>query len=198
LRSASGAEFRAVVKPAGQRDHGLRTRRLFLRPWREEDRDPFAALNADAEVMEHFPSPLTRAQSDGLADRIQARFAAQGYGLWAVEIPDEAPFIGFVGLMHVPEEMPFAPALEVGWRLARPYWGRGLAYEGAQAALAFAFTELEVAEVVAYTAQRNVRSRRLMERLGMYHDTDADFEHPGIAPGSPLAPHVLYRLARGA
>jgi RimJ/RimL family protein N-acetyltransferase len=196
LRSASGAGFRVVVNPGRQRDYGLRTQRLVLRPWRDEDREPFAALNADAQVMEHFPAALTRAQSDELADRIDARFAAQGYGLWAVEIPGETPFIGFVGLMHVPEEMPFAPALEVGWRLARPYWGRGLAHEGAQAAIDFAFAQLGLDEVVAYTARRNLRSRRLMERLGMRHDAGADFDHPGIEPTSPLQPHVLYRLPR--
>lgn len=194
MRSASGAEFRGVADAAAVCGPELRTERLLLRPWRDEDRAPFAALNADAEVMEHFPAPLTRAQSDAMVDRIEALFAAQGYGLWALELPNEAAFVGFVGLMHVPEELPFAPAIEVGWRLARPYWGRGLALEGARAAIAYAFERVGVGELVSYTAARNVRSRRLMERLGMRHD--ADFLHPGIEPGSPLAPHVLYRLTR--
>jgi RimJ/RimL family protein N-acetyltransferase len=191
--SASGAVFRVVDSRAGGHGPELRTEHLVLRPWRHEDRDPFAALNADPEVMRYFSSTRSREESDALAGRIEASFAADGYGLWAVEVTDEAPFIGFVGLMHVPEEMPFAPALEVGWRLARPYWGRSLAFEAARAAIAFAFEQVDVREVVAYTAAGNTRSRRLMERLGMRYQEAADFPHPGIADGHPLQLHVLYR-----
>jgi RimJ/RimL family protein N-acetyltransferase len=146
--------------------------------------------------MEHFVAPASRAESDALADRIEADMREHGYGLWAVELPEEADMIGFTGLMNVSAQMPFAPAVEAGWRLARPYWGRGLAYEGARAALAFGFDELELAEIVAFTAVENTRSRRLMERLGMRRDPTGDFEHPLIEPGHRLRAHVLYRVAR--
>ncbi len=116
----------------------LRTERLLLRPWRDEDRQPFAAMNADPAVMEHFPSTLTRAQSDALAERIDSELRRRGYGLWALEIPGEAPFAGFVGLQPVDRELPFAPATELGWRLANSHWGRGLASEAARAAVALA------------------------------------------------------------
>jgi RimJ/RimL family protein N-acetyltransferase len=121
-------------------------------------------------------------------------FEDRGYGLWAVELPGTAPFVGCVGLLAVGEELPFAPAVEVGWRLARPDWGQGLACEAASAAIAFAFDRLRLSELVAYTAERNERSRRLMDRLGMRHDPAENFVHPGLPSGDPLAPHVLYRL----
>jgi ribosomal-protein-alanine N-acetyltransferase len=171
---------------------------LLLRRWHQEDLEGLAALNADPEVMEHFPSVLSREQSAAQLSRLEETFECHGYGLWAAELRPQGALIGFVGLQPVPAEMPFAPAIEVGWRLARPYWGRSLAHEGARAALAYAFERLRLEEVVAYTAARNARSRRLMERLGMRHDADADFAHPGIGPGSPLQPHVVYRLTAGA
>jgi ribosomal-protein-alanine N-acetyltransferase len=144
----------------------LETPRLLLRRWRPEDREPFAALNADPEVMEHFPAPLRRGESDALAARIEAGFERRGFGLWAVEVRESAEFIGFVGL-DVPQfEAPFMPAIEVGWRLARPAWGHGYATEAARAALAFGFERLELDEVVAMTAVGNSRSRAVMERLG--------------------------------
>jgi ribosomal-protein-alanine N-acetyltransferase len=151
-------------------------------------------MNADPAVMEYFPATLTRAQSDALADRIEGDLQRLGYGLWAVEIPDEAPFIGFVGLLATDDDMPFAPAIEIGWRLAGRYWGRGLAGDGARAALAFGFDELVLAEIVALTAAGNLRSRRVMERLGMRRDPAEDFEHPALPAGHQLALHVLYRI----
>ncbi|MGO9762259.1 MAG: GNAT family N-acetyltransferase [Solirubrobacteraceae bacterium] len=172
----------------------LRTERLLLRPWRAEDREPFAALNADPAVMEYFPATLSRAESDKLAQRIDGDIQRQGYGLWAVEIPGEAPFIGFVGLLATDVDMPFSPATEVGWRLARDHWGRGLASEAARAAIAFAFDELELGKIVALTAAGNVRSRRVMERLGMRRDPAEDFAHPRLPAGHPLEQHVLYRI----
>ena len=159
-----------------------------------EDREPFAAINADPAVMEYFPSTLTRGQSDGLAERIDGELRREGYGLWALEIPTEAPFIGFVGLQATNAEMPFTRTTEIGWRLARSYWGRGLATEAARAALAFGFDELALSEIVAFTATGNLRSRRVMERLGMRHEPAADFVHPKLVAGHPLALHVLYRL----
>jgi RimJ/RimL family protein N-acetyltransferase len=172
----------------------LTTERLLLRPWRAEDREPFAALNADPAVMEHFPTTLSTAQSDALAERIDSDLRRLGYGLWAVEVPGEASFIGFVGLQETEDDMPFPTTTEVGWRLARSHWGRGLASEAARAALAFAFHELALGEVVAFTYAGNVRSRRVMERLGMRHDPAGDFIHPELSARHPLAPHVLYRI----
>jgi len=172
----------------------LRTDRLLLRRWRPSDREPFAAINADPLVMRHFPATLTRAQSDALVERIEACFEEHGYGVWAVEIPDDAPLIGFVGLLPVPPHMPFAPAVEVGWRLGRDYWSRGIAYEAACASVDFAFERLALPCIVSFTTLANTRSRALMQRLGMTHDPREDFEHPQLAEGGPLRPHVLYRL----
>ena len=175
----------------------IRTDRLVLRSWREEDRRPFAAMNADPLVMEYFPAPLTPMESDAFADRIERHLHERGYGLWAVEISAAAPFIGFVGLADVPADLPPAPGVEVGWRLAREHWGCGYATEAARAALRFAFKSLELVEVVSFTSATNQRSRRVMERLGMSHDRSGGFDHPRLPPGDPLRPHVLYRLVCG-
>lgn len=178
----------------------LVTDRLVLRSWRPEDRPPFAALNADPAVMEYFPSPLTREQSDGFADRVEAHFERYGFGLWAVEVVDGPPFIGFVGLNVVAADdaLPCAPALETGWRLARSSWGQGYASEAAVASLHFAFDRLQVDEVVAFTTVLNARSRAVMTRIGLTHDPERDFEHPRVPVGHRLRPHVLYRAARAA
>jgi RimJ/RimL family protein N-acetyltransferase len=173
----------------------LRTERLLLRRWRASDLEPFAAMNADAAVMEHFPAPLSAEQSDALVKRIERCFEERGYGLWAVEVLDEGVFAGFVGLEPVVDELlPFAPAVELGWRLAQPFWGRGIASETASAAVEFAFEQLALTDLVSYTAAINVRSRRVMERLGMRRDPAEDFVHPGLPARHQLAPHVLYRL----
>lgn len=174
----------------------LRTERLLLRRWRAEDREPFAALNADPPVMEHFPGPYSRAESDAAVDRIEAHFQQHGFGLWAVEIPDVAPFAGFVGLSIPRFEASFTPCVEIGWRLAADHWGRGYATEGARAALAFGFESLRLNEIVSYTVPENVRSRRVMEKLGMTHDASHDFDHPLLPAGHKLSRHVLYRIAR--
>jgi RimJ/RimL family protein N-acetyltransferase len=174
----------------------LRTPRLVLRQWRQSDLEPFAALNADPEVMRYFPAPLTREQSDALAEREQTLIAERGWGLWAVELVQRVAFMGFVGLAEVHFEAHFTPATEVGWRLAREYWRSGYASEGARTAIAFGFDELGLDEIVSFTTVTNDRSRRVMERLGMTHDAADDFEHPLLAHGDPLRPHVLYRLRR--
>jgi RimJ/RimL family protein N-acetyltransferase len=174
----------------------LHTERLLLRRWRAEDLLPCTAMNADVEVMEHFPAPLSPAQTAAYIERTEACFEERGYGEWAVEIPGEAAFVGGVGL-H-PVEHPgfhFAPAVEISWRLARPYWGRGIAAEAAAATLSFAFAELALAGVVAYTAERNRRSRAVMERVGMHRDPAEDFAHPWLVADHPLSRHVLYRAA---
>jgi RimJ/RimL family protein N-acetyltransferase len=175
----------------------LTTPRLWLRAWREDDLAPFAALNADLRVMEFMPRPLDRAESDALAARIRDHFARHGFGLWAVEAPGVAGFLGFVGLSVPSFHAPFMPCVEIGWRLGHEHWGRGYATEAAGAALAFGFGDLALDEIVSFTVPANQRSRRVMERLGMSRSAADDFEHPGIPEGHSLRPHVLYRLRRG-
>ncbi len=170
----------------------LRTARLLLRRWRPADRPLFASLNADPRVMEHFPSVLTRDESDALADMIDSHFDRHGYGLWAVEIPGTVPFAGFIGLSIPAFAAAFTPCVEIGWRLAAEHWGRGYATEGARAVLALAFGELGLDEVVSFTVPANVRSRRVMEKIGMTRDPADDFDHPSARGG--LAHHVLYRI----
>jgi RimJ/RimL family protein N-acetyltransferase len=174
----------------------LRTSRLILRPWRDTDPAPFAALNADPVVMEQFPAPLRREESDDLADRIAADIDERGWGLWAVEITGTATFAGFIGLNPATFDAPFTPAVEVGWRLAREHWGHGYATEGARAALAFGFDALALEEIVSFTTHGNARSRRVMERLGMRRDPADDFDNPNVADNHELRRHVLYRLDR--
>ena len=174
----------------------LTTARLRLRQWREEDLAPFAALNADPQVMEFFPKVLTRAESDAVAGRIRDHFARHGFGLWAVEAPGAAAFVGFVGLAVPSFEAHFTPCVEIGWRLAREHWGHGYATEAATAALAFGFGDRALEEIVAFTVPANIPSRRVMGRLGMRRLPADDFEHPAIAEGHPLRSHVLYRLRR--
>jgi RimJ/RimL family protein N-acetyltransferase len=174
----------------------LATKRLLLRHWRDADRADFARLNADPEVMRHFPAPLEAHQSDALLRRIASDLEERGWGLWALEERDSGALVGFTGLAPVAFVAPFTPAVEIGWRLVRSHWGRGLAGEAARAALTFAFEELFLDEVVAFTSAGNQRSRAVMRRLGMTHDPADDFEHPLLAPGHRLRPHVLYRLRR--
>lgn len=152
-------------------------------------------MSADSDVMAFFPSTYDRAQAESMAARMRERLEANGYGWWALDIKDVAPFAGVICLQDVPFEAHFTPALEVGWRLARPYWGRGYATEGARAALAFAFDALERDEVVAMTAAINLRSQRVMQQLEMTRDARDDFAHPRLEPGDRLSRHVLYRLS---
>ena len=174
----------------------LRTDRLIMRRWRGEDREPFATLAGDPEVMEHFPALLTRAAADAFIDETEAEFDQRGWGLWALEVAQTGQFIGYTGLEIPGFEEHFTPAVEVGWRMARHAWGHGYATEAARAALAFGFDELQLAEIVSFTATGNLRSRAVMERLGMTHDPSEDFDHPRLPDGHPLQRHVLYRLRR--
>jgi len=175
----------------------LRTERLLLRPWRDDDRAVFAQLNADPRVMEFFPSTLTAAESDALADRIVALFDEQGWGLWAVEVVGSAPFVGFIGLNKVDAVLGY-PSVEIGWRLIQPAWGHGYATEGAFAALRFGFDDLALDEIVAMAVLGNARSRRVMTKLGMTYRADEDFDHPRVPAGSPLRRHALHRIGRAA
>jgi RimJ/RimL family protein N-acetyltransferase len=172
----------------------LRGPRVQLRRWRVEDRAPFAAMNSDPRVMEFFRSPLTRDDSDAMADRIERHFDEYGFGLWALEVPGVAPFIGFAGLTWARFDAHFTPAVEIGWRLAFLYWGRGYATEAARLALAFGFDVLALEETVSFTAVGNRRSRAVMERLGMRRDPVGDFDYPGFPEGHPMRRHVLYRI----
>lgn len=174
----------------------IQTLRLLLRPWRVEDLVPFAALNADPRVMAHFPGTLGCAASDALAADIQADLEANGFGLWAVEVPGIAPFIGFVGVTEPDFDAPFMPAVEIGWRLACDRWGQGYATEAARATVAHAFGPLGLGELVSFTVPANRRSRAVMERLGMTRSPADDFDHPKLPEGHPLRRHVLYRLHR--
>jgi RimJ/RimL family protein N-acetyltransferase len=181
-----------------RRDDGpaLETTRLLLRPWSDDDLEPFAALNADPRVMEHFPALMDRATSDAQATRWRAMFAEHGLGMWAVEEKEGAPFIGFVGLSIPAFEAAFTPCVEVGWRLAADYWGRGYATEAALASLAFGFGSLGLARIVSYTARPNLRSEAVMQRLGMKREAKGDFIHPLVPAGHRLAWHVLYAIDR--
>jgi RimJ/RimL family protein N-acetyltransferase len=174
----------------------LRTERLLLRGWRDADLEPFAALNADPEVMAHFPATQSRAASDRLVEASIEGWNEHGFGLWALERLGDGQFLGFTGLSRPSFEAHFTPAVEVGWRLARDAWGRGYATEAAEAALRFGFETVGLAEIVSFTVPANVRSRAVMERLGMTHDATDDFDHPKLPEGHALRRHVLYRLAR--
>ena len=172
----------------------LDTGRLLLRRWRDDDREPFARLNADPVVMEHFPARLTRPESDALVDRIEAHFAARGFGLWAVEVPGVVSFAGFVGLSVPSFAAHFTPCVEVGWRLAPDTWGRGYATEAAAAALDAGFGRFGLDQIVSFTVPANRRSRAVMERLGLRRSPSDDFDHPSLPDGHALKRHVLYRI----
>jgi RimJ/RimL family protein N-acetyltransferase len=174
----------------------LETERLILRGFRDEDREPFAALNGDPEVMRFMTRRLDRAASDAFLERIALHWAADGFGIWALERRDDGAFLGFAGLTEPGFTARFTPALEVGWRLARSAWGHGYATEAGAAALRFGFEVLDRNEIVSYTALANMLSRRVMERLGMTHDPADDFEYPLVAPNHPVRRQALYRLSR--
>ena len=176
----------------------LRTERVLLRAWREQDKQPYAQLNADPEVMAHFPSGLTAEQSDQMVDRMAAHLEEHGWGLWAAERLDTHQFIGFVGLSaptwHVDG---LTPCVEIGWRIARRHWGLGLAPEAATAVLAFAFEHVDLPrdEVVSFTTTLNVKSQRVMQKIGLREDPAREFDHP-MTPGWAEQRHVVYCIDR--
>ena len=171
------------------------TERLHLRQWRESDREPFAAMNADPAVMEFFPALQSRQSSDASIDLWQSQFSSQGWSNWAVEPLNSGQFVGFVGLTVPRRVLPFSPCVEIGWRLARSAWGHGFATEGGRAVLQVAFERISLSEVVSFTALGNLRSRAVMERLGL-RNAMQDFEHPGVPEDHALRPHCLYRITR--
>ncbi|MGC1885906.1 MAG: GNAT family N-acetyltransferase [Stellaceae bacterium] len=176
----------------------LRTARLVLRQWRDDDAAAFAELSADPAVMQYLVPFADRAAMDAWVVAARTHWQDHGFGPWVVELRGEAPMIGVVGLSNLRFALPFAPAVEAAWRLARPNWGQGYAYEAARAAIADGFGRLGLNEIVAFTVPANLASRRVMEKLGMTRDPaeDFDFEHPRVPPGHPLRRHVLYRLQR--
>jgi RimJ/RimL family protein N-acetyltransferase len=173
-----------------------RTNKLILRRWRASDRLPFAQLNADSRVMKFFPRPLSAQESDLLVDQIESDFEQHGFGLCAAELVENHAFIGFIGLAVPSFSAHFTPCVEIGWRLSAEYWGRGLATEGAREIVRQAFDVHGLQELVSFTVPANVQSRRVMEKLGMTHHPDDDFNHPRLPEGDPLRRHVLYRLRR--
>jgi RimJ/RimL family protein N-acetyltransferase len=179
--------------------HVLETPRLLLREWRDIDREPFAALNADPEVRRYFDGLMTREQSDEMVDRMQQGLDDRGWGLWAVEVRDGSEVagpgcIGFVGLNVPSFKAAFTPCVEIGWRLARAAWGVGYAPEAARVVRDLAFDTIGLHEIVSFTAVENQPSRRVMEKIGMHRDPADDFDHPNVAPENPLCHHVMYRL----
>ena len=179
-----------------QRFDAIETKRLVLRRWRKADREPFAELNGDPDTLVFFPSTLTTAESDALVDRIETRFEAYGYGLWALEVRETGQFIGFTGLAPMPDDVPGAGGTEIGWRLARHAWHRGYATEAALAARDVAFTGAGLPELWSMTAVLNTPSQAVMRRIGM---AEADrFQHPRVPDDSPLKPHVVYHLTNPA
>jgi RimJ/RimL family protein N-acetyltransferase len=173
----------------------IETPRLLLRQWRDSDREPFADLNADPVVMEFFPAPQDRASSDAAINAWSEQIDSRGWSNWAVQSRASGAFVGFIGLTVPKRVLPFSPCVEIGWRLAREHWGHGYATEGARHALDAAFERAGLTEVVSFTALLNVRSRAVMQRIGM-RDTRQDFEHPALPPGHHLRPHCLYRITR--
>lgn len=177
--------------------HGIpvtETPRLILRQWKQADKKQFARINSDPKVMEFFPAPLTRAQSDALVEKIEAHFRKHGFGMYAAELKSNHSFIGFIGLNVPSFRAHFTPCVEIGWRLSPEAWGQGLATEGALAVLQYAREVLALDELVSFAVPANTRSRRVMEKLGMLHDPADDFDHPQLPPGHPLRRHVLYRV----
>lgn len=173
----------------------LLTERLILRQWQPSDYADFAQMNADTEVMRYFPKRLSSAQSDMIAHKCQQLIEDNGWGFWVVSLKETSKFIGMVGLNETHADMPFAPSVEIGWRLQKRYWGQGYATEAARAALCFAFNDLKLDAVVAFTAIINEQSQMIMKRIGMSNTQD-DFYHPMLDSDHPLAKHVLFKITQ--
>ncbi len=172
----------------------IETDRLILRSWRESDRDPFAKLNSDPDVMQYFPDIQRRDVSDVSVDRRMAHDKEHGFCFWAADLKATGKFIGFIGMEIAHEGIPGAGSPEIGWRLSKDVWGQGLAPEGAKACLLYAFSTLKAPEVVSITSKNNIPSMRVMEKIGMHREPDHDFDHPDVPDDSPIKPHVFYRI----
>lgn len=172
------------------------TERLILRTWRPEDREPFAAMNADPEVMRFFPETLTEAETDAAIARFERYFAETGITFFAVEEQATGRFIGTIGMRHAPANLPVAPVIEIGWRLGKDVWGKGIATEGARAVVRTAFVDLGFPRVLAFTTPPNTPSRRVMEKVGLLREAELDFDHPDLPPEHPMRRHVVYAVDR--
>jgi len=173
----------------------LETDRLRLRQWKDSDFPIFAEMNADPIVMEYYPSTLKKQESDEVAKTFQSLILERGWGFWALERKSDEKFVGFVGLHEPQPDLPFSPCVEIGWRLAKKYWGEGYATEAAKQALKFAFEVLLLSNVYSFTSVLNLRSRAVMERLNMVN-VNQNFLHPKVPDGSPLKEHVLYKITK--
>ncbi len=181
----------------------LSTERLILRTWEPSDVPLMTAISSDPLVMEHFPAIQDNAATQVLVDHINQHYETFGYAAYAVEIKDTHEFIGFVGLNHPSFEIPNfqpkgLPIVEIAWRLSSKHWGEGYATEAAKAVLYYAFTELNLPEIISFTVPANTKSRRVMEKIGLNHSEADDFDHPKLEENSPLKRHVLYRLTRNS
>lgn len=173
----------------------IETNRLKLRQWQPSDYAPFAKLNSDSEVMKYFPSTLSEEESNALAQRLESTIDLNGWGFWAVEHKSSNQFIGFVGINSPTADLPFKPCIEIGWRLAKPFWRKGYATEAAQESLKFAFSYLNLTEVVSFTPVHNQPSQAVMKKLGMY-DAKQNFIHPSVPDGNVLQEHVLFKISK--
>ena len=173
----------------------IETNRLILRTWNANDLQPMLAINQDPKVMEYFPSIQDLEMTKNFIDKVTAHFENHGYSLYATVRKDTNEFIGFIGLLITDFESHFTPATEIGWRLSSNHWGHGLATEGAKAVLDYAFRELNIPEIVSFTAAGNSKSIRVMQKIGLQHNERGDFDHPKLDDTSPLKRHVLYRLS---
>lgn len=185
----------AFTVPIASPPLNIQTPRLILRQWKDSDADPFAEMNADPQVMEFFPSTMTREKSDEMLTRCRDLIAVRGWGIWAVELRDSGELTGFVGLHTPGYALPFVPCVEVAWRLKVDAWGKGYCSEAARAVLDAGFEQLGLDEIVAYTALPNVRSQAVMKKMGMVRDPAEDFDHPLLEEGHWLRKHCLYRLS---
>lgn len=174
----------------------IETERLTLRQWMEEDKAPFAALNACPETMQYFPNTFSEEESNAFVEKTMKVLDDKGYGLFAVENFETEEFLGFVGLNEPTFDAPFTPCIEIGWRLHKDHWGKGYATEAAKAVLALAFERLNLTEIVSFTSPLNTPSVKVMEKIGMTRDESGDFDHPNIEDGSPLKKHILYRIKK--
>jgi 3-dehydroquinate dehydratase/shikimate dehydrogenase len=175
----------------------IETDRLILRRWQSSDTEPFVSLNADPRVMKYFPATLSGAETEAMIATIEERINQRGFGFWAAELKGTKTFIGFIGLNVPGYPLRFSPCTEIGWRLAFDHWGKGYAQEGARAVLKYGFENLRLEEIVSFTTVNNLRSRRVMEGIGMAYDPQGDFDHPNLDENHPLRRHVLYRKIKG-
>lgn len=172
----------------------ITTQRLILRSWKNEDLESLSRMNANPEVMEFFPAPLTYKESMERLEVYTRHIQDHGWGLWAVSAPGVSDFIGWIGLWPIGFETHFTPAIEIGWRLLPEFWGHGYATEGARACLQYGFDTLKLNEIVSITVPANLRSQRVMQKIGMHTDPKDAFDHPKLPEGHPLRRHILYRL----